>query len=161
MSQSRGQLNICMARMFWRKRTDRVWWIPYYLRTRWSNAAGLVPTPSISPILKISPAKSEPVDFLYSGIKRDLNRDTRFRDTLDKFEYDGNLSDTELRQLLFYFGMLVRLTELTGQRYYLAHAEAINQHRKLCALAARRGWNQGYVDMIGVTVEGVFDPIER
>lgn len=159
MAQSRGQLNICMARMFWRKRTDRVWWIPHYLRTRWSGAAGLVPTPSIRPILEVSPPTPAPVDFLYSGLKRNLARDIRLRDTLDKFEHDGTLSDAELRQLLLYYGMLVRLTELTGQRYYLAHIEAINQHRKLCALAAERGWTQSLVDMYGVVVEGVFDKI--
>ncbi len=101
--------------------------------------------------VRVAPAVSK----LNTGLRRHLESDQRLRDMIAKFDYDGELSDKELRCLLQFYGVMVRGSEIAC--YDLIYVEAIGRYRKLIDLAEQRGWSQSLIDMYGLMVESVFD----
>lgn len=101
--------------------------------------------------VRVLPAVSK----LNTGLRRHLETDIRFRDMIDKFDHGGELSDKELRCLLQFYGVMVRMSEIVGLPYYLVTANVDDRRRRLISLAEQRGWSQSLIDMYGLMVERV------
>jgi hypothetical protein len=96
---------------------------------------------------------------LHSGLKRNLKEEDRFRSYLEKLRNGSLLSDKELRFLIQFWGIMVRMCEVIGQPYWLALQDARATHAELIRMADERGWTQGIISMYGGIVEGVFEKI--
>lgn len=95
----------------------------------------------------------------HSGLKRNRREEDRLSRYLEKYESGGELTDVELRFLIQLFGIVIRVSEIFGQRYYLLHVNAQTQHRRLLEIADQRGWTQSIINMYGVKVEETFERI--
>jgi len=95
----------------------------------------------------------------HSGLQRNRFEEERLRGMIEKFTGGSEVSDLELRFLLQYYGIMIRMCEMSGQRYYLAWIDACNQRQCLLSIAAERGWTQNLINMYGGMIEGVFTRI--
>jgi hypothetical protein len=102
---------------------------------------------------------SNPQKITHTGLTRNRKEEDRLREMIEKFLAGGNLTDLELRFLIQYYGIMIRMCEMSGQRYYLACEDAKNKHQILLKLADMRGWTQAIINMYGTMVEGVFGRI--
>ena len=95
----------------------------------------------------------------HSGLKRERKNEQRLRDMIEKFQQGGTLNDKELRFLLQYYGIMVRMCEMSGMAYYLARQDAMVKYGILLDTAKDRGWTQAIINMYGTMVESVFEKI--
>lgn len=95
----------------------------------------------------------------HSGLNRNLKEETRLRGALEKLRTNSVLSDKELRFLIQYWGIMIRMCEIAGQTYYLPLRDAKATHEELLRIADDRGWTQSIISMYGGMVEGIFDKI--
>lgn len=95
----------------------------------------------------------------HSGLKRNLAEENRLRDMIHRFEKGGNLNSVDLRFLLQYYGIMIRMCEMSGESYYLSRQDAYLKHQKLLQIASERDWTQNLINMYGTMVESVFERI--
>lgn len=145
---------LCGLDEWWCVRTARAEWIKSHVdenregRRRINNGSAHRPH---------QPAVHESIR--HNGLKRNLRDEERMRACIEKFHHDLTVSDKELRLLLQYYGMLIRLCEASGLRYYLMREDAMVQHKRLLEMAKKRAWTQSIINMYGVIVEGVWEKI--
>lgn len=95
----------------------------------------------------------------HTGFKRNLKNEQRLRDMIEKFEHGGTLTDKELRFLLQYYGIMVRMCEMSGMRYYVTRQDAMMNYSILLNMAKDRNWTQAIINMYGSMVESIFERI--
>lgn len=95
----------------------------------------------------------------HSGLRRNLATEQMLRDMIEKFHNDIKLSDKELRFLIQYYGIMIRMCEIEGDLYYLAHRDATLNYERLLEMAKERDWTQAIINMYGVLIESVFERI--
>jgi hypothetical protein len=105
------------------------------------------------------PHTSKEQEITHSGLTRNPNNEQTLRDMIEKFRVGGSLSDLELRFLIQYYGIMVRMCEISGDIFFLPRQNAMLNYNKLLGIAKERGWTQSLINMYGTIIESVFERI--